>query len=88
MRNQMCMLCCAGTCLLPAQHQAVSLHVACTWAEILRSACCRVLLALGSVDNSIWLLLRPPNGTFARVCRLKGHADWIRSLAFTHPAGD
>ena len=48
---------------------------------------CRLLLALGNVDNSIWLLLRDPKGSFSRVCRLKGHADWIRSLAFKHTAG-
>ena len=40
------------------------------------------MLALGGVDSSIWLLLRPPGGSFQRACRLKGHADWVRSLAF------
>ena len=48
---------------------------------------CRLLLALGNVDNSILLLLRDPAGSFNRVCRLRGHADWIRSLAFKHTAG-
>lgn len=49
---------------------------------------CRLLLALGNVDNSVWLLLREPSGSFKQVCRLKGHADWIRSLAFTRTLGN
>ncbi len=47
----------------------------------------RLLLAMGSVDNSIWLLLRHKEGQFQQVCRLKGHSDWIRSLAFTTTEG-
>ncbi|BDA40643.1 Elongator complex protein 2 [Coccomyxa sp. Obi] len=42
-----------------------------------------LLLAMGSVDNSIRLLLRHTGGQFQHVCRLKGHSDWIRSLSFT-----
>ncbi len=42
---------------------------------------------MGSVDSSIRLLLRQKGGSFQHVCRLKGHTDWIRSLAFTSTAG-
>ena len=48
---------------------------------------CRVLLAVGSVDNSVRLLLAPPGSGFAPACRLTGHADWVRSLAFQRAAG-
>ena len=47
----------------------------------------RVLLAVGSVDNSVRLLLAPPGCDFAPACRLTGHADWVRSLAFQRDAG-
>ena len=42
-----------------------------------------MLLALGGVDNVIRLCLRPPEGEFFPVCRLAGHGDWVRALAFT-----
>lgn len=44
----------------------------------------RLLLALGGVDCIIRLLLAAPGGDFKQVCCLAGHADWVRSLAFTH----
>ena len=45
----------------------------------------RLLLALGGVDAAITLLAAPPGGSdFVRRCRLTGHLDWIRSLAFAH----
>ena len=47
----------------------------------------RVLLAVGGVDHSVRLLLAPPGGAFASVCRLAGHTDWVRSLAFQRAAG-
>lgn len=43
-----------------------------------------LLLALGGVDCTIRLLLAAPGGHFNQVCCLTGHADWVRSLAFTH----
>ncbi|KAL0035271.1 hypothetical protein WJX79_009557 [Trebouxia sp. C0005] len=43
-----------------------------------------LLLALGGVDCIIRLLLAAPGGDFKQVCCLAGHADWVRSLAFTH----
>ncbi|KAK9841002.1 hypothetical protein WJX81_004992 [Elliptochloris bilobata] len=46
-----------------------------------------VLLAVGSVDNSVRLLLAPPGGDFAPACRLTGHTDWVRSLAFQQVGG-
>lgn len=46
---------------------------------------CRLLLAMGGVDCSIRLALAPPDGSFLAVCSLSGHADWVRSLAFTQP---
>ena len=46
---------------------------------------CRLLLALGGVDCTIRLALAPPGGKFVQVCSLTGHADWVRSLAFTRP---
>lgn len=45
----------------------------------------RLLLTLGGVDCSIKLALAPPGGKFVQVCSLTGHADWVRSLAFTCP---
>ncbi|KAK9803860.1 hypothetical protein WJX73_009548 [Symbiochloris irregularis] len=42
-----------------------------------------IMLALGGVDNAIRLFVRPAEGNFQAACKLKGHADWIRSLAFT-----
>ncbi|KAL3133219.1 hypothetical protein ABBQ38_007106 [Trebouxia sp. C0009 RCD-2024] len=44
-----------------------------------------LLLAMGGVDCSIRLALAPPDGSFLAVCSLSGHADWVRSLAFTQP---
>ncbi len=45
----------------------------------------RLLLALGGVDAAITLLVAPlGGGDFVRRCRLTGHLDWVRSLAFAH----
>lgn len=44
------------------------------------------MLALGGVDSTISLLLRPPGGAFSAGCQLRGHQDWVRSLAFAHVA--
>ena len=46
------------------------------------------MLALGGVDCTIRLMLAGPDTGFKQVCILTGHADWIRSLAFTHAAPD
>ena len=39
---------------------------------------------MGGVDCSIRLLLGVGAQAFKEVCCLTGHADWVRSLAFTH----
>eukprot|EP00887_Chlorella_sp_A99_P005490 scaffold1.g5490.t1 len=41
-----------------------------------------LLLALGGVDSQVRLLACPPGGEFAEACRLAGHQDWVRGLAF------
>ena len=46
----------------------------------------RLVLALGGVDATISLLVRPPAGAFSAACQLRGHQDWVRSLAFAHVA--
>ena len=54
-------------------------------ANVLTHAgCYRAVLALGGVDCSIRLLLAGPRQAFKEVCCLTGHADWVRSLAFSH----
>lgn len=40
------------------------------------------MLALGGVDSHVRLYTCPPGGEFGEVCRLSGHQDWVRSLAF------
>ena len=57
------------------------LQSSCAWHQHV----CRLLLALGGVDCTIKLALAAPGGDFLQVCSLTGHADWLRSLAFTHP---
>ncbi|GAO48684.1 WD40 repeat-like protein [Saitoella complicata NRRL Y-17804] len=43
-----------------------------------------LLLALGGSSTSIKLYTRSPEFTFSEQATLKGHEDWIHSLAFTH----
>jgi elongator complex protein 2 len=43
------------------------------------------VLAMGGLDNKIYLYCGDRNGNFARACELKGHTDWIRSLDFSLP---
>ncbi|KFM26617.1 Elongator complex protein 2 [Auxenochlorella protothecoides] len=45
------------------------------------------LLAVGGVDCSVSLYVRGPGGDFLPGPRLKGHADWVRGLAWTHAPG-
>ncbi|CAD7699915.1 unnamed protein product [Ostreobium quekettii] len=45
---------------------------------------CRAALALGGTDCRVHLWLRQPGGHFEKCCRLSGHQDWVRSLAFLH----
>lgn len=40
------------------------------------------MLALGGVDNVIRIFTRPAGGMFQAACKLAGHGDWVRTLAF------
>jgi hypothetical protein len=43
----------------------------------------RLLLACGGVDGVVRLLLRDPDGgSFTPACKLLGHQDWVRCVAF------
>ncbi|GLT91872.1 hypothetical protein SLE2022_097350 [Rubroshorea leprosula] len=42
-------------------------------------------LAMGGLDNKIYLYCGETMGKFVRACELKGHTDWIRSLDFSLP---
>lgn len=44
-----------------------------------------LVLAMGGLDNKIHLYCGERTGKFIRVCELKGHTDWIRSLDFSLP---
>ncbi|GKU90268.1 hypothetical protein SLEP1_g4277 [Rubroshorea leprosula] len=44
-----------------------------------------ITLAMGGLDNKIYLYCGQRTGKFVRVCELKGHTDWIRSLDFSLP---
>ncbi|KAK9839355.1 hypothetical protein WJX84_011776, partial [Apatococcus fuscideae] len=46
------------------------------------------MLALGGVDGLIRLMVRSPLGDFQASCELKGHGDWVRSVAFTWAGPD
>jgi hypothetical protein len=46
-----------------------------------------LLLALGGVDGAARLYCCPPGGEFESVCKLTGHQDWIRGLAFAQIDG-
>ncbi|GAB4817645.1 hypothetical protein N2152v2_004691 [Parachlorella kessleri] len=41
-----------------------------------------LLLALGGVDSHVRLYACRPGGDFREVCKLSGHQDWVRGLAF------
>ena len=43
----------------------------------------RLVLALGGVDSHVRLFTCAPGGEFREACRLSGHQDWVRGLAFT-----
>ena len=46
----------------------------------------RLLLACGGVDGVVRLLLREPDGhEFIPACKLLGHQDWVRCVAFRQP---
>ncbi|KAL2934608.1 Elongator complex protein 2 [Bienertia sinuspersici] len=44
-----------------------------------------IVLAMGGLDNKIHLYCGERTGKFFRICELKGHSDWIRSLDFSLP---
>ncbi|XVF02220.1 hypothetical protein REPUB_Repub04eG0156800 [Reevesia pubescens] len=44
-----------------------------------------IALAMGGLDNKIYLYCGERRGKFVRACELKGHTDWIRSLDFSLP---
>nr|KJB72978.1 hypothetical protein B456_011G207200 [Gossypium raimondii] len=44
-----------------------------------------IALAMGGLDNKIYLYCAEGTGKFVRACELKGHTDWIRSLDFSLP---
>ena len=56
------------------------------FVQVATSLCCpcSLVVAVGGVDCSIRLLLGARGQGFREVCCLTGHADWVRSLAFTH----
>ncbi|EOY00048.1 Elongator protein 2 isoform 1 [Theobroma cacao] len=44
-----------------------------------------IVLAMGGLDNKIYLYCGERTGKFVHACELKGHTDWIRSLDFSLP---
>ncbi|KAL4319917.1 hypothetical protein GQ457_18G020960 [Hibiscus cannabinus] len=44
-----------------------------------------IALAMGGLDNKIYLYCGERTGKFVRACEVKGHTDWIRSLDFSLP---
>ncbi|KAJ1702432.1 hypothetical protein LUZ63_002211 [Rhynchospora breviuscula] len=46
---------------------------------------CGLLLAMGGLDQKIHVYYGDLIGKFSRVCELKDHSDWIRSLDFSQP---
>eukprot|EP00850_Spirogloea_muscicola_P024029 SM000426S15716 [mRNA] locus=s426:4903:8745:+ [translate_table: standard] len=42
-----------------------------------------VFMAVGGVDNSIYLYLGGQHAEFKILCNLRGHQDWVRSLDFS-----
>ena len=44
-------------------------------------------MAIGGVDASVRLYISASDGMFHLVCRLTGHTDWVRSLAFSAHQG-
>jgi elongator complex protein 2 len=46
-----------------------------------------LLLALGGVDGIVRLYCCSPGGQFEAVCKLAGHQDWVRGLAFAQLDG-
>ena len=47
-----------------------------------------LLLALGGVDSQIRLFASPTGGQFQEACRLSGHQNWVRGLAFAEMEGE
>ncbi len=47
-----------------------------------------LLLAAGGVDGAVRLYARPPGGQFQLACKLTGHQDWVRGLAFAQLDGE
>ena len=47
-----------------------------------------LLLALGGVDGIVRLYCCPPGGQFEAVCKLAGHQDWVRGLAYAQLEGE
>eukprot|EP00249_Psilotum_nudum_P012407 c23766_g1_i3 orf=377-2911(+) len=47
-----------------------------------------VILAMGGLDNHIYLHVRDMIGQFTPACVLKGHQDWVRSLDFSLPMAE
>lgn len=47
-----------------------------------------LLLAAGGVDGAVRLYARPPSGQFQLACKLTGHQDWVRGLAFAQLDGE
>ncbi|GAX74942.1 hypothetical protein CEUSTIGMA_g2388.t1 [Chlamydomonas eustigma] len=45
-----------------------------------------LILATGGTDKAVHLYIRPPghDSQFSSVCKLQGHDNWVRSLAFCH----
>lgn len=46
------------------------------------------LIAVGGLDNHVYLYVGCTTGQFKQVCQLKGHQDWIRALDFSCPVKD
>lgn len=41
-----------------------------------------VAMATGGADNAVRLHVRPPGGEFQLQCKMAGHENWVRSVAF------
>eukprot|EP00850_Spirogloea_muscicola_P014434 SM000103S09526 [mRNA] locus=s103:437592:442532:- [translate_table: standard] len=80
----------SGSCQQPQGLQLECLQTIQTGARIMSAVTLsspfggnRIFMAVGGVDNSIYLYLGGQHAEFEILCNLRGHQDWVRSLDFS-----
>lgn len=43
-----------------------------------------LVMALGGVDSSVRIMIKPPGKHFEHACILRGHENWVRGVSFVH----